>query len=151
MVNGYTWAFTIAGGGATIEYGNGQGQRAVEPEPVGALEIPSELGGWPVTAIGCYAFYYCDQIRSVFPVLNFALFPSNFTVTSPSFSTSPFSTDAAFFEIIIESGVLLDESSSVKQLSWLALVDTMFVPCGVMSMRIPVSAGLFVSVDVGAD
>ena len=29
------------------------------------LSIPSELGGYPVTSIGDYAFYYCDSLTSI--------------------------------------------------------------------------------------
>ena len=69
VVGDYTWSFSVANGKATIgvksEYGYDQWQRAVEPYPYGEVEIPSELGGCPVTGIGCYAFHDCSQMTSV--------------------------------------------------------------------------------------
>ena len=68
-VGDYTWSFTIANGEATIgivdERGNAQRQRAVEPEPVGAVEIPSELGGCPVTGIEGPVFGNCRKLTEV--------------------------------------------------------------------------------------
>ena len=69
QVGDYTWSYTISDGGATIgvvdEWGNPQWQRAVEPAPGGAVEIPSELGGCPVTGIGDCAFVDCCEMTSV--------------------------------------------------------------------------------------
>lgn len=65
-VNGVTWTYTVTTNGeAIIERGGEQWQRAVEPEPVGALVIPSELGGCPVTGIGYCAFVGCGRMTSV--------------------------------------------------------------------------------------
>ncbi len=62
-VNDYTWSYTIKDGKATIESRIGGG--AVSPSPTGALEIPSFLGGCPVTGIGDYAFVSCEGLTSV--------------------------------------------------------------------------------------
>ena len=38
---------------------------AVLPPPIGSLEIPSMLGGMPVTRIDCNAFEYCNELTEV--------------------------------------------------------------------------------------
>ena len=51
-----TWLFTVANGEATV----------TGASPVsGVLEIPSTLGGCPVTSIGEFAVYYCISLTSV--------------------------------------------------------------------------------------
>ena len=51
-----TWSFTVANGEATV----------TGASPVsGVLEIPSTLGGCPVTSIGEFAVYYCTSLTSV--------------------------------------------------------------------------------------
>ena len=55
--NGYTWSYTVIGAEATIT--------EIQPTPHGALEIPAELGGNPVTEIGEYAFCGCSSLTSV--------------------------------------------------------------------------------------
>ena len=56
--NGYTWCFTIDSGEATITPPQSAALRfrAIEPEPVGRLVIPSTLGGCPVRTIQGYVF-----------------------------------------------------------------------------------------------
>ena len=63
-IGGYTWSFVIENGMATIKSQNSWNP-AVSPYPGGVVEVPSELGGWPVRAIGEYAFCYCSQMTSV--------------------------------------------------------------------------------------
>ena len=57
IVNGVEWAFTISGGKATVG--------GVPCETSGAIEIPSALGGCPVTSIGGGAFSCCSGLTSV--------------------------------------------------------------------------------------
>ena len=69
-VGDYTWSYSVVDGKAVIgvvdENGYPKGlQRAIEPEPVGAVEIPSTLGGCPVTEIGDYAFYSCGRMTAL--------------------------------------------------------------------------------------
>lgn len=69
-VGDYTWTYSVVDGKAVIgvvgENGYPKGhQRAIEPEPVGVVEIPSTLGGCPVTEIGDYAFYSCGRMTAL--------------------------------------------------------------------------------------
>jgi len=68
-VGDYTWTFSIVDGeaviGVTDEYGNGRSQKAVSPEPKGALVVPETLGGCPVVELGYCALYDCDGMTSV--------------------------------------------------------------------------------------
>lgn len=59
---GYTW--TCQRYVATAEIYNG-GNAAISPSPIGAVAIPSTLGGKPVTSIGYVAFYCCRGLTSV--------------------------------------------------------------------------------------
>lgn len=51
------WRYTVENGNATIT--------GYEQAPTGALQIPSQVDGYPVTAIGDEAFRECDGISSV--------------------------------------------------------------------------------------
>ena len=64
---GYTWPYRIKGDTAEIykDDGHGFGTTAISPSPTGAITIPSELGGKPVTGIGEKAFYACANLTSV--------------------------------------------------------------------------------------
>ena len=55
---GYTWTYQIYGETAEI-------QSSMTFYPTGALEIPSTLGGKPVTSIGSYVFHNCSGLTSV--------------------------------------------------------------------------------------
>ena len=70
-VGDYTWTFSVANGEAIIgvvdEYGNPQGQRAVEPNPQGALTIPATLGGCPVVEVGYYALFNSGITSATLP------------------------------------------------------------------------------------
>ena len=59
---GIEWTFTISENRATV--GNGA-QAAIFSLTVGAIEIPSTLGGCSVTDIGDYAFLGCSGLTSV--------------------------------------------------------------------------------------
>lgn len=60
---GIEWSFTISDGKATV--GSDQGASAIPWETFGAIEIPSTLGGCPVTSIGWSAFFGCSELESV--------------------------------------------------------------------------------------
>ena len=62
-VNGYTWTYSISGGGAVI--GTGDETAAIDPLPSGVVTIPATLGGCPVTCIGEEAFYECENMTAV--------------------------------------------------------------------------------------
>ncbi len=50
------WKYTVSNGEATItEYSGSDAE----------VTIPSEIGGYPVTAIGAYAFRECSSLTSV--------------------------------------------------------------------------------------
>ncbi len=53
---GGDYEYTVENGEATITWYNGDG---------GDIVIPSELGGYPVTSIGDWAFAYCYSLTSV--------------------------------------------------------------------------------------
>ena len=57
-----TWTVKIEGGIAQI--GSGR-DKALSPEPIGELEIPSELGGLKIRKIGQDAFKDCRNLRRV--------------------------------------------------------------------------------------
>ena len=71
--NGYTWTYRIEGGTAVISnYGENWEELydVISPEPVGAVTIPSTLGGKPVTSIesfssGCVGCGYFDGLTSL--------------------------------------------------------------------------------------
>ena len=52
-----TWTYEIDNDSATLT--------DVSPKPSGALSIPSELGGKPVTSIGEGAFAGCESLTSI--------------------------------------------------------------------------------------
>ena len=64
VIGGYAWNFTVVDGEARI-IPFGDGLPATSPAPSGNLEIPSVLGGCPVTVIGNAAFVTCGDITSV--------------------------------------------------------------------------------------
>lgn len=61
-VGGYTWTYRSNGGTAEIYNGS---RSAISPSPIGAVTIPSTLGGKLVTSVGSHAFYYCSGLTSV--------------------------------------------------------------------------------------
>ena len=68
-VGRYTWTYRINGGTAEI-YGTYNSSSysytpTISPSPKGAVEIPSKLGGKPVTSIGSYAFYGCSGLTNL--------------------------------------------------------------------------------------
>ena len=63
-VGNYTWTYRIEGGKAEI-YSGSSYTAAISPWPEGHVDIPSTLGGKPVTKIGNSAFYYCEKLAYV--------------------------------------------------------------------------------------
>ena len=61
--NGYIWTYQINGDAAEICQ-NGS-SAAISPSPAGAVAVPAELGGKPVTSIGRNAFYGCGGLTDV--------------------------------------------------------------------------------------
>ena len=63
-VNGITYRYFVVDGEAEISSGIRE-RPAISSATMGALEIPSTLGGNPVTSLGADAFYGCSGITSV--------------------------------------------------------------------------------------
>ena len=63
-VNGITWTYTVSNGEASLG-GGSSSSRAVPTSTTDAITIPSKLGGYRVTSIGDYAFYYYSWLTSV--------------------------------------------------------------------------------------
>ena len=61
-IDGIIWQYTVYANGATI---GSSRTRAVPQATSGAVVVPSELGGFPVRAIGDYAFMGCGLITSL--------------------------------------------------------------------------------------
>ena len=61
-VTGITWTYTVKGD--EVQIGDGS-NAAIPTDTAGAVVIPSELGGKPVTSLGRYSFYYCSAITSL--------------------------------------------------------------------------------------
>ena len=64
VVDGITWTYTVSDGKAQIGTGD-YGSPTISSATIGAITIPSRLGGCPVAVIGDYAFYYCNKLTSV--------------------------------------------------------------------------------------
>lgn len=62
---GITWAYTVSGGKATIGTGATYSRAVDRSVAIGEVSVPATLGGCPVTGVGDYAFYNCDQITSI--------------------------------------------------------------------------------------
>ena len=63
-VDGITWSYYISDGGAYVG-GNLTRTPAVPTDTVGAVSIPSSLGGVPVVGISEYAFFNCAGLTDV--------------------------------------------------------------------------------------
>ena len=63
-VDGITWTYTVENGYASVG-GGSSSSTAVSKTTNGAIEIPSNLGGYAVTNIGSYAFYNRYRLTSV--------------------------------------------------------------------------------------
>ena len=59
IVDGITWNYTVKDGFASVGY------QDIPASTLGAITIPSTLGGYPVTSIGVRAFYCCSGLTSV--------------------------------------------------------------------------------------
>ena len=64
MVNGITWTYTVSDGTASVG-GGSSSSTAVPKSTIGAITIPTTLGGNPVTSIGSSAFSSCSGLTSV--------------------------------------------------------------------------------------
>lgn len=70
-VNGVVWQYTVSNKKATIggipEYAMSEptSSTAISSSTSGAITIPSQLGGYPVTAIGDFSFQTCTKLTSV--------------------------------------------------------------------------------------
>ena len=62
--NGYKWMYDISNGKASLDWLS-LGDAVISPKPKGDLEIPSTLGGKPVTSIGTGVFDGCRGLTSV--------------------------------------------------------------------------------------
>ena len=62
-VNGISWSYVVDGGKAKVT--NWNMNPAVPSTTTGAVSVPDTLGGFPVTAIGSYAFYNISGITSL--------------------------------------------------------------------------------------
>ena len=63
IVDGIEWTFTVKDGKVSV--GGREGRTAIPRETVGAVVIPSTLGGCPVEEIEESAFEHCRRIESV--------------------------------------------------------------------------------------
>ena len=63
---GYTWTYTISNGEASMGGGSSD-STAIPTSTRGAINIPSTLGGYPVTRIGDYAFVHCGVSSVTIP------------------------------------------------------------------------------------
>ena len=63
-VNGIAWTYTVSNGKVSLG-DDASYTRAVPTSTIGALTIPSSLGGYPVTRIGKFAFNSCTNLTSV--------------------------------------------------------------------------------------
>ncbi len=63
-VNGVEWTYSVSSGGATLG-GGSSSTPAIPKATSGAVEIPSELGGVPVTTIANYAFSGCSAVTAL--------------------------------------------------------------------------------------
>ena len=70
-VNGIEWTYQVSDGKASISTGNcsdnscSWSDAAIPTSTTGSIEIPSSLGGYPVTSIGVAAFRYCSKLTCV--------------------------------------------------------------------------------------
>ena len=62
VVDGITWTYTVKGD--EVQIGDGS-NAAIPTDTAGAVVIPSELGGKPVTSLGRQSFYNCSAMTSV--------------------------------------------------------------------------------------
>ena len=143
VVDGITWTYTLSNGQASVGKGD-YSSTAVPPETIGAVTIPSTLGGCPVTSIGDFAFYECYGLRSitipesVTSIGRYAFFDCSWltSVTIPdgvtSIGGSAFEGCSDLTSITIPNGVTNIWGSAFSGCSGLTSVT---IPDGVTSIR----------------
>ena len=63
-IDGIEWTYTVSNG--EVSLGGGHPNNTAIPQTMsGVVNIPSSLGGYPVTSIGEFAFFRCKDITSV--------------------------------------------------------------------------------------
>lgn len=128
IVKGIEWTFTISGGTAALGWG------AISKETVGAIEIPSTLGGCSVTSIGGRAFEYCSGLTSV-------AIPSSVTcIANDAFSGCQELTDI-FVDVENEAycsvgGILYDKQKTKLLVCPQGKVGEVVVPDGVVEIAL---------------
>ena len=67
QVGAYTWHYTIADGMAVLWRGSDAyvGAPCMEPMPAGRIEVPAEIDGYQVGALGSLAFFNCKNVTAV--------------------------------------------------------------------------------------
>ena len=63
-VDGITWTYTVSNNQASLG-GGSESSQAVSTSMTGTIVIPLTLGGYPVTRIRDYAFFYCSRLTSI--------------------------------------------------------------------------------------
>lgn len=67
IVDGIEWKYKVVNGEAMVgvAFESGFYEPSIPESTSGAIVIPSMLGGYPVTSIGCDAFYGCSSLTSI--------------------------------------------------------------------------------------
>ena len=63
--DGLTWHFMVRDGNAEVGIGGLYGTRAISTSTQGAVNIPTKLGGRPVTSVAQYAFRDCNELTAM--------------------------------------------------------------------------------------
>ena len=140
-VNGIKWTYTVSKGETSVG-GGSINSKAINTSTSGIITIPSTLGGYTVTCIADYAFYYCDKLTKVtIPSAVTKIGNSSFgactrlkTIYIPSavakIGTSAFS-DCALTSVEIPSSVTIIEDSCFARCTSLTNV---LIPNGVLTI-----------------
>lgn len=121
IVDGIEWTYTVTNGEATIESGKDNYTCPAIPQTTqGAITIPEQLGGYPVTSIGSQAFFYCDKLTTI-------LIPTNVT----TIGRLAFEGCSSLRSVIIPDGVTSIENGTFFNCSSLGTLE---IPKGVRSI-----------------